>query len=966
MTELTPEQKAHLSRVVEDSEQPAPATPSTDSSLPPQTTRQQLLGGAAEMLTGTKETELAKQLGIGPGPAPAGARLKSGLWPEKAQQFESLLTNLESEYGPNTRLRWVPELQRLAFYDPKQGSWQLVDTPGLDWGDFADVAGESFGAAGAVGALTIPGVRRVLAGPATRSTGGVRGALKNAREIMAATIGSAAGGAARSEVAQSQDPQIMAPPWQTTKTAAEEAIASMLADAGIRIGGSALQGGYNAVRRRTIPGEYAEAGLELPNYGSPHVDSINETLNQAGRGVRLKPTSGEILNDPQLLSFQQQGAEASALRRQGAIQKRKAEQADAYEAYLGEIGSDVRGAPQLGVGPTEREAGQAVASVTGEAAARKEAAVGARVGEAEKELAGTIAPVQSAAAQSPEAFYLGPKLRDVADREQEDFRIWAKGAYDSIKKQATDLNLEVPPENLSRVARDSLALFRQDIAGGKLRAEDASLAEAILGDIEVMLPGSQSGTLVAQPYEQIHRLVSNLKELKRRADNGLVGGVDKKFISDLTTAAVADRNSAIMKQGGPDLMKELMATEEEYRLRKTALNDTVVGDLLKRKGLIHNIDNEKVFGRVFYKDGVTDARIFGEILRDPRYVAERNQFNGAIARKYLNDVAPNGTVDPRKHEDWLRSYGSVLDQYLEPAEREMFDKIGGAGRYLLDLKTREEKFLKALNATFTGKTRKSTPGDLVKSIDPEDIVDHIWSKSSNIDAAAKVLQSEPPVWQGVRQVLLRRTEDAITEYSPMLERQVLSFKKLQNYLDKDDGINKQKMKSIFGTEYVADLETLLGALEVTSRTAKAANPSRSAVPFMPVLNFIVEGYRGAMGPLSHEAFLARRIMRAKTAMEAANLTDMVLDPDQLHKVALSVSSSALGRRGQISAAEAGRTALGADDDLSRQVRGLEENQYPHTPSVLRLRQILNDNPTLQDKIRAAAGRGVKQYKEAVQ
>lgn len=963
MSELTPEQKASLQRILGDMEQPAPPSPAE----PAVSARKQLLGGAIDALTGTKESKIAEELGLGLGPAPFSARLKSGLWPDKAQQVESLLTNLEAEYGPNTRLRWVPELQRLAFLDPKQGTWQLVDSPGMDWGDFADVAGEAIPALGAVGALTIPGVRRVLAGPATRSASGVRGALKTAREVLAASVGSAAGGAARSELAQAEDPQVKAPAWLTTMTAAEEALISMLADAGIRVGASGVQGAYNMGRRRMIPGEYVEAGIDLPNYGSSYIDELNASLERAGRPQRLKPTAGELLNDPALLGFQQQGQEAAQLRRQGAIQKRKAEQADAYDAYLSEAGKDIRGGTELGAGPTARQAGQSVASATGDMAARKEAAVAARVAQAEKNLAGAMSPVEDAAKRSPELFHLGPKLRGVAEREQEDFRDWAKVAYESIHKQANDLNITVAPENLSRTARDSLNLFRQDIAGKKLRAEDASLAQSILDDIEVMLPGGRGeSTLVGQPYEQIHRLVSNLKELKRRMDDGLIGGVDKKFVGDLTSAAIADRNAAVLAQGGPDLMKELAATESEYRLRKTALNDTVVGDLLGRKGLIHDIDNEKVFNRVFYKNGDTDARIFGEILRDPKYLAERNQFTGAIARKYLEDVAPNGVVNPEKHLRWLRDYGSVLNYYLDPAEREMFEKVGGAGRYLLEMRGREEKFLKALNETFAGKTRKSTTGDGIKSVSPEGIVDYIWKNEGNIEAAAKVLQSEPQVWQGVRQVLLRRVEDGITEYSPMLERDVLSFKKLQNYLEKDDGINKRKMTTLFGPEYVSDLETLLGALEVTSRTAKQANPSRSAVPFLPALNFIIGGIRAAAGPLSHEAFLARRIMNAKDGFEAANLTDMVLDPDRLHKVAMQVSSSALGRRSQIGAVEAGRTALGADGDYSGQVRGLESNQYANTPSVVRLRQLLSDNPTLAEKIRAAASRGVKAYKEAVQ
>ena len=80
--DLTPEQKAHLKSVLGSMEEPAPAdaAPPADPTV---STRRQLLNSGVEALTGTQETETARQLGIGAGPAPFEARLKSGLWPDK-------------------------------------------------------------------------------------------------------------------------------------------------------------------------------------------------------------------------------------------------------------------------------------------------------------------------------------------------------------------------------------------------------------------------------------------------------------------------------------------------------------------------------------------------------------------------------------------------------------------------------------------------------------------------------------------------------------------------------------------------------------------------------------------------------------------------------------------------------------------------------------------------------------------
>lgn len=928
-------------------EEPAPEGPTPDPTVSP---RRQLINRGVEMLTGSEDTETAKQLGIGPGPAPFEARFKSGLWPEKKQQVESMLTNLQEQFGPDVRLRWVPELQRLAYQDPKTG-WQLVDTPGLDWGDFADVAGDLIAPAAAIGALTIPGIRNVMAGAASRTSGGMRGFLKNARETGAAALASGAGGAARAGGAAALDPQVEEPPWMATKTAAEEALMSMLADAGIRVGAAGAKGAYNLYRGNTLPGHYVDAGLQIPELRSPYIDEVNSRLERSGSSARLQPTAGEILNDPTLLNFQQQGAEAASLRRQGAIQARKAEQADAYDAFVDEMGRPIR-APGA-TGPTEREAGLAVASEMERRAAGKEAAVQARVDKAQGAVDDTLKPLQTQAQATPEPVYFGPRLRQIADREQEDFRDWAGKAYGNIRQQADQLGIEIVPERLSTMANDAVSLFSKDI--GNLRAEDARLAQSILQDIETMIPGVEGKTLVAQPYEQISRLVSNLRELRRRADDGLLGGVDRKFINDLTQAAIADRNASIEKFGSPEMVKDLLATEAEYRQRKMALNDTVVGDIIRKKNGLFEIPNEKVFDRVFYKDGVTDAQIFGDVLRDPRYVGQRDAFKGSIARRYLGDVAPNGIVDPKAHEAWMRDYGSVLKEYLDPQELELFGQVGGAARYLLDLKGRQETFLRVLNDTFAGRARKGAPGDGIRTIDPESIVDHIWKRQGNIEAAAKVLQDSPEVWRGVQQVVLRRVEDAITDYSPLLGREVVSFDKLRKFMDRDDGNNLLKLKQFFGDQYVQDLNTLLGAAEVTNRSAKNATPRQQVLSVWPMLDTLVQGYRNWQGPLSHESFLARRILKAKDAIEASNLTDMVLDPVALHEAAKAVSTSAGTRRAQIGLAEAGRTALGSGENYEGQVQPLEDSQYAQTPSVVRLRQTLSGKPGLIDKIRKAVG-----------
>jgi hypothetical protein len=103
-------------------------------------------GGAFESESTFKPTtsEIAKQAGVSVNePATSKSRFGASLGYNQEQKALAIKNSLSKLYKQDIDVRIGPNTGELEYFNPKTQSYALVDAPGLDMGDFADLGGDA-------------------------------------------------------------------------------------------------------------------------------------------------------------------------------------------------------------------------------------------------------------------------------------------------------------------------------------------------------------------------------------------------------------------------------------------------------------------------------------------------------------------------------------------------------------------------------------------------------------------------------------------------------------------------------------------------------------------------------------------------------------------------------------------------------------------------------------------------------
>ena len=103
-------------------------------------------GGAFEPESAFKPTtsEIAKQAGVSvDDPATSKSRFGASLGYNQEQKALAIKNSLSKLYKQDIDVRTGPSTGELEYFNPKTQSYALVDAPGLDMGDFADLGGDA-------------------------------------------------------------------------------------------------------------------------------------------------------------------------------------------------------------------------------------------------------------------------------------------------------------------------------------------------------------------------------------------------------------------------------------------------------------------------------------------------------------------------------------------------------------------------------------------------------------------------------------------------------------------------------------------------------------------------------------------------------------------------------------------------------------------------------------------------------
>ena len=133
-------------------------------------------------------SEIAKSAGVSVNsPATSKARFGASLGYNEEQKKLAIENSLTQLYGVDVDVRKGPATGELEYYNPKTQSYALVDKPGFDMGDFADLGGDAMVivpdlAATVVGTIFTTPVGGIAAG-SIAAAGGEYARLKMGQKI---------------------------------------------------------------------------------------------------------------------------------------------------------------------------------------------------------------------------------------------------------------------------------------------------------------------------------------------------------------------------------------------------------------------------------------------------------------------------------------------------------------------------------------------------------------------------------------------------------------------------------------------------------------------------------------------------------------------------------------------------------------------------------------------------------------
>jgi len=756
----------------------------------------------------------AQLLGFAEGGAPASVRQfeSSGLDAE-----ESIRNLLKREFGEDVQVKRIEQLDnQLAFFDPNENQWKLVNPEGLDVGDIASMRGPAIQlgteALGAVGGFAV-------GGPPGAMAGGIGGAAigeylrlldgKNAgahnltdEEMLIESLKSAgiaaAGGLAGSALARTVQ---FIKNGKILNAAAE--LDQVLGDAGLET----VQAGRQAALRaeevtgvpRTVTGQAELGARETGQTTVPEILGGIERQVIGTRGGR-ELTQQRLTAESQLL-----GAEERLL--------------------AGEVaGPDVSGALTRDITSIEKLASK-------------------REGQAVREIGEILDGGQDF-------------QRIVGDEVQ---GIWQEGRkaigrrfneeYGLVANEALREGVTFNLKNLGVTAKAMLKEGNADIF--KSLAPD---------DLKVLKALTDNKNLNGVDYSVFQRGLSDLNAEIRAVNKGLS---QRRNIGQLTRLRdEMEQAKEIAFKDHPELREIMRDVDEAYQRLKSGVDGGIIGQVI-RKNEFGNIDlaSEDVIETVLESSSKTFN--LRRVLDDPE-MAFLNEGAEAKIREgvhdfYLDSVIKDNVIDPAAHRTFMKDFRNPIRNLLGEDDITKFDNAAGSVKMISTLRKEQGNIIKQLNESLGVNVEKLTPTEMVRKIwntkDPE-----------KIGNALSILKSSPKELEAFKGAIRNEIRRAGSSNG------ILKRDKFTNYIsDRSDTIEQ-----VFGKKYADSLEDLSNAI-VLAKPGAVVRPSEITEKGISVP---AAALRVFFAPLTQQgrAFTAGKLALSKSKQKV--FADLLSDADR--------------------------------------------------------------------------------------
>jgi len=785
--------------------------------------------------------EIAESAGVSvKDPAGSKARFAASLGYDQNQKAIAIKKVLSDQFKTDIDVRVGPNTGELEYFNPKTQEYALVDAPGFDMGDFADLGGDAM--------VIIPDIAATVAGTIfTSPVGGV----------AAGAIAAGAGEYARLKLGQklygiNQDLSDTELLQEAFKVAGISGAAGFIGIGGAKL----IKGINNVIKGRVVPSDALETlGASKVKEADEIASTINKTLNSvndAKTKSTLKFTLAEAADDADLLATQ---ASFENVRRLGYLEdfrKFNRDQANALDNYFNILKK------QFGTSNTTNyNSGVLIKNVIEKRQNPIIQNIIKNQENAEEVLTKSIFRLPDGSAKTT-----GVEFRSVI-----------RDLGDTYKKSVDAAAKELDKASGTKLLNtDKIAKALNELTD----KEKKSLVTA--GRIEgVLKPGVYEDLLSKDSkvlLSDARETVSVLGKLIRDKFEGKAAGeaVDTGKLLKLQGSFLEQMN----KDAGSAYMNQLQNFNSLVKTNKELLNNDIISKLTKIEiGNKLKIADEDIFRTTFKRgigSGKTAKEVFDVIKNSPDAMAAyKNSIFDFYKKEVINEVT--GKPNLIKHRAFMKDYEAPLKTFFTDAEYKQISKIGGLQKNVEDLAKSLLKTQKELQSSFEGKLLNSSPQEIFNKIyKPNNI--------GEITELKNILSKNKNVFKSFQRDVLTDLNERVTVTNNSIGQKVLNPKAFDEYLNGAGGERgrREALKIIFGDEYVKNLDTLNKALQIASRKS----PSRAAEGV--VGNFFTDIIRARLGQFTQPGRIFTAARRLFAVASNRVIKEALLNPQSLEEL----------------------------------------------------------------------------------
>lgn len=398
--------------------------------------------------------------------------------------------------------------------------------------------------------------------------------------------------------------------------------------------------------------------------------------------------------------------------------------------------------------------------------------------------------------------------------------------------------------------------------------------------------------------------IRDLRRLERKAYLAAQRGENApspETITGMVDALEASRNRIISRKDAPEgLVEELSVLDNAFADFSKKFRNAQVSAVAK----LRNAKNpESAWGVLFQKDsrGKTAVLDIADELKLPQNADLFADVGAAVRNKWLNTVVKRDSkgeitkIDVAAHSRFMNEYGAVLDSYLTQAERNALGSAREFAEQVINTQARKKATVDKIN------TRFDLGGG--KDIEPEFIFQRSWKEGgvSKFDEVYNVLRESPELLDTYKAFVYKDMFDPAANRIKLVNgREILDPAQLRPYID----ANKDKLSTLFGPDYVRNLNTVLNVAEDALTTV----PRRGARQEGNALTGIIRGY---VGMFTRPGRFLTFLNKQRGRMKEDAMTMALANPSVLADMAKAAKVPLLSKEGQ---RLAGRILGGRYDD----------------------------------------------------